>query len=162
MNNLNSVNISGNLVRDSELKFTNSGMAVGTFSIAVNRKYSGSESVSFVDCKMFGKLAESVHSFMTKGRPVVLSGRLDQERWEGRDGSSRSKLVIVVDFVQLLHDGKESDFDGEGPRTRQNQRYAENGRTTTPSVGKSTGDDSYATGGGESMWGDNFDAEIPF
>ena len=162
MNNLNSVNISGNLVRDCELKYTNSGMAVGTFSIAVNRKYSGSESVSFIDCKMFGKLAESVHSFMTKGRPVVLSGRLDQERWEGRDGSSRSKLVIVVDFVQLLHDGKESEFNGEGSRTSQNQRYAENGRTTTPSVGKSTDGDSYASGGG-SVWGDEFDdSNIPF
>lgn len=161
MNNLNSVNISGNLVNDVTAKVTNNGTSVAGFVVAVNRKYWETEEAAFIECKMFGKLADAVVPYMTKGKGVIVGGRLSQERWQSNDGTNRSKLVVVVDFIQLLGDGKKSDFDGEGSRTLQNQRYAENGIITTPSVGESTGDDFYATGGG-SMWGDNFDAEIPF
>jgi single-strand DNA-binding protein len=161
VNNLNSVNISGNLVNDVTPKVTNSGMSVAGFVVAVNRKYGETEETAFIECKMFGKLADAVAPYMTKGKGVIVGGRLSQEKWQANDGSNRSKLVIVVDFIQLLGDGKKADFDGERSRTRQNQRYSENGGTTTPSVGKSTGGDFYATGGGY-PGPEQFDDDIPF
>lgn len=105
MNDLNNVSIIGRLTRDAELKYTQGGYPVASFSIAVNRSRKDGEKfvdeASFFECSMFGKSAESLKQYMTKGKQIAVIGELRQERWES-DGQSRSRVVIVANNVQLL------------------------------------------------------------
>ena len=110
MNNLNSILIEGNLVRDPESRATAKGTAVSTFSIATNRYYkqdSGFEKeVSFFDVESWGKLSESVRDKGRKGRGVRVVGRLKQDRWTGNDGKPRSRISIVAEHVEFRPDFK--------------------------------------------------------
>jgi single-strand DNA-binding protein len=105
MATLNHCFISVNLTKDPEQRFTKSGMALASFSIAVNRSYqlngAWQKEVSFIDCKAWGELAQRV-SELSKGTPVILQGELRQERWEASDGSQRSRLVIIADRVTAV------------------------------------------------------------
>ncbi len=104
-NDTNIVVLVGRLTRESELRFTNSGTAVGRFSLAVNRmKRSGDqreEEVSFFDITVWGKQAEVLNPYLTKGRQVCVQGELRQNRWE-QDGQSRSRIEVVANNIQLL------------------------------------------------------------
>jgi single-strand DNA-binding protein len=116
-NNLNTVTIIGRLTRDAELKYTNGGTAVVNASIASNyRTKSGDnwqEAVNFFELSFFGKGAEAVYKYMTKGKQVAVSGELRQERWE-QDGQNRSKVKILAHQVQLLGT-KNSEGGNESP-----------------------------------------------
>lgn len=94
--------ITGNLTRDPELRTTPNGASVCSFSVAVNRVYRDSngeqkEDVSFIDCSAWGKLAEMINQYAKKGSGVLVSGRLDQRSFEGKDGVRRSRVEIVVE-----------------------------------------------------------------
>ena len=99
----NKVILMGNLTRDPETRTVPSGQTVTNFSLAVNRTWRGQdgtsqESVSYIDCVAWGKTGEIIAQYMQKGRPILVSGRLDQRTWE-QDGNKRSKVeVIVEDF----------------------------------------------------------------
>ena len=105
MNNLNSILIEGNLVRDPLLRSTPKGTPVCTFSLASNRFYkqdTGLEKeVSFFEVETWAKLAESCNNLGHKGRGVRVVGRLKQERWTGTDGKQRSKITIVAEHVEF-------------------------------------------------------------
>jgi single-strand DNA-binding protein len=105
MNNLNSIIIEGNLVRDPLFRSTTKGTPLCTFSIASNRFYkqgSGLENeVSFFDVESWSKLAESCYSLGHKGRGVKVVGRLKQDRWSGSDGKQRSRVSIVAEHVEF-------------------------------------------------------------
>lgn len=105
MVDFNRVILAGNLVRDPETRFIPSGTAVTSFSIAVNRRYKSNnevkEEVSFFDVSVFGKMGENCAEYLSKGRPVLVEGRLRQRRWEA-DGVKRSKIEVVADNVQFL------------------------------------------------------------
>jgi len=92
----------GNLVRDPELKFTASGRAVCNLGMAVNRRWQQNnewkEEVSFFDVTVWGPLGENVASSVEKGTRVIVTGRLEQQRWE-QEGATRSKVVLVADAV---------------------------------------------------------------
>ncbi len=85
----NRVILAGNLVRDPETRFLPSGVAVTSFSIAVNRRYKSNnevkEEVSFFDISVFGKTGENCAEYLSKGRPVLVEGRLRQRSWETID-----------------------------------------------------------------------------
>lgn len=102
---INSVIIVGRLTRDVELKYMNNGNAVASMSIAVNRsKREGDQWVSeahFFDVSYFGKGAEAVKPYLTKGKQIAVQGSLRQNRWE-KDGQKQSRVVIVADSVELL------------------------------------------------------------
>lgn len=119
MKDTNQVITVGRLTRDAELKYTNSGVAVCSFSIAVNTsKKSGDQWVdeaNFFDVTQFGQMAESVHQFLKKGQQVCVTGHLKQDRWE-TDGQKRSKISIIAEFVQLLG-GKKSESTGDAPQS---------------------------------------------
>ncbi len=105
-NDLNQVVVVGRLTRDAELRFTQTGTAISRMSIAVNRrKRSGdnqwADEVSYFDVVLWGKIAESLQSYLTKGKQIAVSGELRQNRWE-QDGQKRSKVEIVATNVQLL------------------------------------------------------------
>ena len=110
MNDLNSVNIVGRLTRDAELKYTNNGSAVASMSIATNRIVKRGEQweneAYFFDITLFGKSAENLKNYLTKGKQIAVSGILKQDRWE-KDGQKFSKVQILADSIQLL--GGKSD-----------------------------------------------------
>ena len=117
MASYNRVILLGNLVRDIELRYTNSRMAVCQNAIAVNdrRKNASGEWIdetSFVDVTFFGRTAEVVSEYLAKGSPIFVEGRLKQDTWE-KDGQKRSKLHVIVDRMQLLG-GRSDGKSGEG------------------------------------------------
>jgi single-strand DNA-binding protein len=105
----NRVVLAGNLTRDPELRFTNDGIPVCSFGLAVNRVRSRSEEVDFFDISAWRELGETVANYKKKGDPILLEGRLQYRTWEAQDGSKRSKVDVVADNVQFL--GGRSDSD---------------------------------------------------
>lgn len=106
MVNFNKVILIGNLTRDPELRYNPSGKAVANLSIAVNRR-SGKgddnrDDVSFFDVVVWEKQAENCSQYLSKGRAVLVEGRLQQRRWETDDGQKRSKVEIVATNVQFM------------------------------------------------------------
>ena len=105
MNNLNSILIEGNLVRDPLYKTTQKGTPLCTFTIASNRFFkqdSGMEKeVNFFDVESWSKLAENSHAQGHKGRGVRVVGRLKQERWNGPDGKTQSRIFIVAEHIEF-------------------------------------------------------------
>ena len=113
MANFNRVILAGNLVRDPELRYTPGGTAVASFTIAVNRRYRQDEElreeVSYFDIVAYGKQAETVSSYLKKGRSVLLEGRLQQRRWETQEGDRRSKIEVVASSIQFLAGRREEE-----------------------------------------------------
>ena len=105
MNNLNSILIEGNLVRDPLLRSTPKGTQVCTMSLASNRFYkqdTGFEKeVSFFDVETWARLAEACYAKGRKGRGVRVVGRLKQERWNDQEGKQRSRVTIVAEHVEF-------------------------------------------------------------
>lgn len=101
----------GHLTRDEEIKYTPGGMAIGNVSIAVNRRVKkGQEWVdesNYFDVVIFGKQAESLQRFLTKGKQIAVDGFLKQDRWQDQNGANRSAVKIVANDIQLLG-GKDS------------------------------------------------------
>ncbi len=103
---INKVFLAGNLTRDPELRYMPSGMPVANFRLAVNRRYrnkSGEEveETCFIDVVVYGKMAEVCNEYLSKGRNVLVEGRLRLETWE-TDAGKRSKHVVVADTVKFL------------------------------------------------------------
>ncbi len=102
----NQVILMGNLTRDPELKQIPSGQSVTSFSLALNRSYKGQdgdwkEATDYVDIVAWGPLGERVAQYVTKGRPVLVNGRLTSRSWE-QDGQKRSKVEVVAQDVTFL------------------------------------------------------------
>lgn len=102
---INSVNISGNLGRDPELRATKTGMQVLSFSVCVNarvkRNGEWTDKANWVDVTLYGNRAESLSRYLAKGTHVTVSGRLDQRTWEAKDGTKRSKLEVICDEIDF-------------------------------------------------------------
>lgn len=107
---INSVSISGNLTRDCELRTTQNGTQILTFTVAVNdrRKDQNGKWVdvpNYIDCCIFGNRAESVSRFISKGSKVSCHGKLRWSQWE-KDGSKRSKIEVIVDEIEFMSQSK--------------------------------------------------------
>jgi single-strand DNA-binding protein len=104
MENLNVATISGNLTRDAELSYTQSGHAILKFSIAVNRRKKvgdqWQDEAHFFDIVKWK--GEKLAQYLTKGKRVIVSGRMTQDRWEAQDGTKRSKVYITADHVEMV------------------------------------------------------------
>jgi single-strand DNA-binding protein len=124
MNNLNSLIIEGNLVRDPLFRSTPKGTPICTFTLAANRFYrqdTGFEKeVSFFDVETWSKTAEQCYNQGHKGRGVRVVGRLKQERWTGTDGRPRSRITIVAEHVEFR------------PEFRKEEPVQENFQTDVP------------------------------
>ena len=96
----NFVHVTGNVTRDPELRFAQSGVAICQFGVAYNkRRRDQDDDVSFFDVVCFRELAENVSESVTKGMRVVIDGELQQRSWETDDGSKRSKVELLADEV---------------------------------------------------------------
>ncbi len=113
----NKVIMIGNLTRDPELRYTPQGTPVGTLRLAVNTKFrSGDEykeETLFIDTVVWGKQAETCSQYLSKGRPVLVEGRLQERRWES-DGQQRSKMEIVANTVRFLGGRRDEGSSGGG------------------------------------------------
>lgn len=112
MANYNKIILMGNLTRDPELRYTANGTAVANFGLATNRRYKQGgelkEEVCFVDIVVFGKQAENCGEYLSKGKSVLVDGRLQYRRWENEDGQRRSKHEVVANSVQFMSGRSES------------------------------------------------------
>jgi len=102
----NQVTLMGNLTRDPELRTTPNGQSVCSFSLALNRSYRNAdgewqEATDFIDIVAWGPLGERVAQYLTKGRPALVSGRLQSRSWE-QEGVKRSKVEVVAQDVTFL------------------------------------------------------------
>jgi single-strand DNA-binding protein len=107
MANFNKVFLIGNLTRDPQLSYTPNQTAVVDFGLAVNRRWKGQdgeakEETCFVDCRAFGRTAENINKYLTKGRPLFVEGRLTFNSWTAQDGTKRSKHRVTVENFQFL------------------------------------------------------------
>lgn len=142
--NINRCELSGNVTRDGELKATRGGTPVLLFGLAFNdrkRNAAGDwENVpNFIDCVIYGKLAESLAQYVTKGQKLFVAGKLHYSSWE-HDGQKRSRLELIVDTIDLASGRKQ----GEQQLARQAPAYS-----TPPAQVPDLQDDLY-------------DEEIPF
>lgn len=102
---MNSVVLIGRLARDPELRFTTSGKAVATFSVAVNRPFSKTKEADFFNVVVWGKSAENCANYLAKGRLVGINGRLQSRSYETQNGDKRYVTEVVADQVEFLEWG---------------------------------------------------------
>jgi len=126
-NDLNRVILVGRLTRDPELRYTPSGMAVASFSLANNRSYSTGgekkEQVSYFDCVAWSKMGEIITEYCKKGKQIAVEGRLQQRRWDDQEGNKKTKVEIVVENFQFLGGkGQDEDYHSE-PETSSGKSY---------------------------------------
>lgn len=122
---LNKAMIYGNLVRDPEMKALPNGSNVTNMSLATNRTYNDKdgnkqEEVEFHDVVMFGKTAENVAKYLTKGNGAYVEGRLQTRSWE-KDGQKMYRTEIVADFVQFGPKGGEAKPDTQSAPKEEEQ-----------------------------------------
>ena len=139
---LNHITIMGRLTRDPELRRTGSGIAVASFSVAVERDFSGRDGgekeTDFIDCVAWRQTGEFVSKYFTKGRMIVVSGRLQIRNWNDKDGNKRRTAEVVADNV----------YFGDSKRSSEGGAYG----------GNSYGGNSY---GGNNYGGNSFNAPAP-
>lgn len=120
---LNDVKIMGRLTRDVELRRTNSGKAVASFSIACDRDF-GEKETDFIDCAAWKQTAEFISKYFKKGSMIVVSGRLQVRTWNDKDGSKRRQTEVVVDKAYFGDSKKESGDSGFAPNNSFPNNYA--------------------------------------
>lgn len=105
----NIVILHGHLTRDVELRFAGSGTAIATFGLAVNHSYTNEtgqkkDTVCFIDITAFGQRAKVLAQYLSKGKPLLLEGRLAQETWEDKETRKhRSKLKVILESFTFVH-----------------------------------------------------------
>ncbi len=113
---LNHIVIMGRLTRDPELRRTGSGVAVASFTMAVDRDYSskdgGEKETDFIDCVAWRQTGEFVSKYFTKGRMAVVSGRLQIRSWPDKDGNKRRTAEVVADNVYFGDSKRDGDNCG--------------------------------------------------
>ena len=122
---MNKVVLIGNLTRDIELRYTQSGDCVGNAGIAVTRKFKNAqgetaEETCFIDVKFFGRTAEVANQYLRKGSKLAVEGRLKLEQWQDQSGQNRSKHVVEVESLEML---------GSPRNSGGTQSYAQSGGT---------------------------------
>lgn len=104
-NDFNKVTLIGRLTRDADLKYLTTGTAIAAVSLASNRSVKKQDiwetEVSYFDANIYGRMAENLKPYLTKGKMILIAGHLKQDRWE-KDGQKFSRIKIEVEDVQLL------------------------------------------------------------
>lgn len=107
MASYNKILLMGNLTRDPQLSYTPNQTAVVDFGLATNRRWTGQdgsqrEETCFVDCRAFGRMAENINKYMSKGRLILVEGRLTYDTWTAQDGTKRSRHRVTVESFTFL------------------------------------------------------------
>jgi len=151
---MNKVFLMGNLTRDPELRYVPSGSAVVNFSVAVNRTYKDNagerkEDTSFLRVVVWGKMAEICGEYLTKGRQVLVEGRLKSRTWETPEGQKRNAVDVVATSVQFLgsrdknqQSQRDGGFDSVPKTARPEQRENSLNGVESIDVGAESGGES--------------------
>jgi len=127
----NKVILMGNLTRDPESRTTPSGQSVTNFSIAVNRTWNDAngqrqEATDFIDCDCWGARGETIAKYFSKGRQILVMGRLSQQSWDDKEtGKKRSTIRVVVEEFSFVNDGNRSssnDNSSSRPAAASNKK----------------------------------------
>ena len=125
----NKIILVGNLTRDIELRYSQSGMGIANTAIATSRKFTSNgekkEEVCFVDITFFARSAEIANQYLRKGSKILIEGRLNFDQWVDQNGQKRSKHSVVVETMQMLG-SKDDNNQGSGynaPAQGQQQNY---------------------------------------
>ena len=131
---LNHITIMGRLTRDPELRRTGSGIAVASFTVAVDRDFSGRDGgekeTDFIDCVAWRQTGEFVSKYFTKGSMIVVSGRLQIRSWTDKDGNKRRTAEVVADNVYF----GESRRSNEGNSSYGGNAYGGNSSYSAPAA----------------------------
>jgi len=124
MAGFNKILLLGNLTRDPQLSYTPNQTAVVDFGLATNRRWTGQDGTQrqetcFVDCRAFGRQAENINKYLSKGRLVLVEGRLSFESWTAQDGTRRSRHRITVENFQFLPAGADTSADQTDTRPEE-------------------------------------------
>lgn len=131
----NKVVLVGNLTRDIELRYSQSGMGIASTAIATTRKYTSNgekkEEVCFVDITFFARSAEVANQYLRKGSKILVEGRLNFDQWVDQNGQKRSKHSVVVETMQMLDskgdNASQPQQDYSQPQQQQQQSYQKPG-----------------------------------
>jgi single-strand DNA-binding protein len=102
MGNYNRIILVGNLVRDPEIRYVQSGSPVTKFTIAVNRRTKQDDSVDYIDVVAWDNLAETSNTYLRKGMPILVEGRLTIRPYESKSGEKHKAAEVVISFMQML------------------------------------------------------------
>ncbi len=127
MPNLNKIMLIGNITREPALSYLPSQTAVIEFGLAINRNWTSKDGekrseVCYVECIAFGKPAETLNKYVSKGNPLFVEGRLKFDSWTAKDGTKRNKLRVLIENFQFLgqkQDAPQSQGGGENPEFYQ-------------------------------------------
>jgi len=144
MASYNKVILMGNLTRDPELRYTQSGTPICSFGLAVNQKYKVNDEwrddTCFVDISVWSRQGENCNQYLSKGRPVLIEGRLKFSSWTAQDGQKRSKLEVVANSVTFLPSNQGGGYD--------NVQQDSGGYNSNPQQGGSGYNNNVQQGGG--------------
>ena len=153
---LNHIVIMGRLTRDPELRRTGSGVAVTSFSLAVDRDFgkteNGEKETDFIDCVAWRQTGEFVSKYFTKGRMAVVSGRLQIRSWTDKDGNKRRTAEVVADNV----------YFGDSKRDGDSGAYAGNSYNAAPAMSGFSGYSAPSAPASDFTMLDDNDAQLPF
>lgn len=142
----NKIILVGNISRDIELKYSQSGTAIANTSIATNRKFTVNnekkEEVMFVDITFFGRLSEIANQYTRKGSKILVEGRLKLDQWVDKDGQKRSKHSVVVETMQMLdsknnnqsNNSEANQAPQQGQYQQQPQNYKQQNQANQPPI----------------------------
>ena len=153
---LNHITIMGRLVRDPELRSTQSGTSVASFTVAVERDFGGRDGgekqTDFIDCVAWRQTGEFVSKYFRKGSMIVVSGRLQSRKWQDRDGNNRTNWEVNADNVYFGESRSSNSSSGD--------TYGSSYSANSGSYGGS----SYSGGSASSAFAelDDGDGELPF
>ena len=161
---LNHITIMGRLTRDPELRRTGSGIAVASFTVAVDRDFGGRDGgekeTDFIDCVAWRQTGEFVSKYFTKGRMIVVSGRLQIRSWTDKDGNKRRTAEVVADNCYF----GDSKRDSEGGSSYGGNTYGGNSYGNYGAPSGNFGGYSAPAGNPASDFAmlDDDDAQLPF
>jgi len=145
----NKVVLVGHLTRDVEIRYSQSGSAIGSVGIATSRKFKTQtgeqkEEVLFIDLTFFGRTAEIANQYLRKGSKVLVDGRLVFQQWTAQDGTKRSKHAVTVENLQMLDTKADSQALAQGQKTNG---YAEQPAQNSYGGQQQPNQNSYGGGG---------------
>ena len=156
---LNHITIMGRLVRDPELRRTGSGIAVASFTVAVDRDFGGRDGgekeTDFIDCVAWRQTGEFVSKYFTKGRMIVVSGRLQIRSWNDKDGNKRRTAEVVADNCYFGDSKRDDGMGSYGGNTYGGNAY----NAPAPSYG---GYSAPAAPASDFAMLEDDDAQLPF
>ena len=159
---LNHITIMGRLTRDPELRRTGSGIAVASFTVAVDRDFGGRDGgereTDFIDCVAWRQTGEFVSKYFTKGSMIVVSGRLQIRSWTDKDGNKRRTAEVVADNVYF----GESKRSNEGGSSYGGNAYGGNSYAAPAAPAYGGGYSAPAAPASDFAMLSDDDAQLPF